>query len=242
MTAYHFTHFLCMTRKFWINGCEQTRVKTSFRWNIQGCIHCISNPMISFNIQRTRTLPDDEISALENLAIVDCWRLMYAVPFSSRMLPNICQWRDPLHDRLSMPRRPVDSNKTPNDMTWNSHFMPVTIFHLLLWPNFTDISFSAPNFSHNLTNLETTIDIVSTWMSANLLSLNQSKTEFLRIGLPKQLSKISDPALLMPSNVTIISTDAARNLGVILDSSLTMSDHISSFTVTELHRQLFLCS
>ena len=90
------------------------------------------------------------------------------------------------------------------------------------------ISFSAPNFSHSLTNLETTIDIVSTWMSANLLSLNQSKTEFLLIGLPKQLSKISDPTLLMPSNVTITPTDAARNLGVIFDSSLTMSNHISS--------------
>ena len=88
MTAYHFTHFLCMTRKFWINGCEQTRVKTSFRWNIQGCIHCISNPVISFNIQRTRTLPDDEISALENLAIVDCWRLMHAVP---SVFPECCQ-------------------------------------------------------------------------------------------------------------------------------------------------------
>jgi hypothetical protein len=90
------------------------------------------------------------------------------------------------------------------------------------------ISFSAPDFSQNISNLKTTIDIVSTWMSANLLSLNQSKTEFLLIGLPKQLPKISDPTLLMPSNVTITPTDAARNLGVIFDSSLTMSDHISS--------------
>jgi hypothetical protein len=80
----------------------------------------------------------------------------------------------------------------------------------------------------NLSHLETTIDTVSTWMSANLLSLNQSKTEFLLIGLPKQLSKVSDAALLMPSNVSITPSDSARNLGVIFDSSLTMSDHISS--------------
>jgi len=38
-------------------------------------------------------------------------------------------------------------------------------------------------------------------MSADLLSLSQSKTEFLLIGLPKMLSKVSDAALLMPSNV-----------------------------------------
>jgi len=34
------------------------------------------------------------------------------------------------------------------------------------------ISFSAPDFSQNVSHLETTIDSVSTWMSANLLSLN----------------------------------------------------------------------
>ena len=72
--------------------------------------------------------------------------------------------------------------------------------------------------SQNSSHLETTIDTVSTWMSANLLSLNQSKTEFLLIGLPKQLSKVSDAALsdaalLMPSNVTITPSDSARNLG-----------------------------
>jgi exonuclease III len=90
------------------------------------------------------------------------------------------------------------------------------------------ISFSALDFALNIAHLKTTINNVSTWMSANLLSLNQSKTEFLLIGLPKQLSKISDPTLLMPSNVTITPTDSARNLGVIFDSSLTFSDHISS--------------
>jgi len=87
-------------------------------------------------------------------------------------------------------------------------------------------SFSAPDFSQNVFHLETTINSVSTWMSANLLSLNQSQTEFLLIGLSKQLYKVSDATLHMPSNVTI--NPSARNLGVIFDSSLTMSDHISS--------------
>jgi len=78
--------------------------------------------------------------------------------------------------------------------------------------------------------------------SANLLSLNQSETEFLLIGLPKQLAKVSDPNLLRPSNVTITPSDWARNLGVIFDSSLTMSDHISSISkscfpsIRDLHR------
>jgi len=58
------------------------------------------------------------------------------------------------------------------------------------------ISFQAPEFSANILHLQNTINLVSQWKSANLLSLNQSKTE-LRIGLPAQLSKISDPSLLM---------------------------------------------
>ena len=62
------------------------------------------------------------------------------------------------------------------------------------------ISFTAHDFSQNIVHLRTTIDTVSSRMSANLLSLDQSKTEFLLIGLPKQLSKVSDPTLLMPSN------------------------------------------
>jgi len=53
-------------------------------------------------------------------------------------------------------------------------------------------------------------------------------TEFLLIGLPKQLSKVNDAALLIPSNATITPSDSARNLGEIIDSSLTMSEHISS--------------
>jgi len=65
-------------------------------------------------------------------------------------------------------------------------------------------------------------------MSANLISLNQSKTEFLLISLPAQLSRLSDPSLLIPSNVTITPAQSARNLGVIFDSTLSMSDHISS--------------
>ena len=107
--------------------------------------------------------------------------------------------------------------------------MPRKSHHLVLTPS--EWHYIITSLHHSwflIAHLRTTIDTVSSWMSANLLSLNQSKTEFLLIGLPKQLSKVSDPTLLMPSNVTITPADTARNLGVIFDSSLTMSDHISS--------------
>ena len=56
--------------------------------------------------------------------------------------------------------------------------------------------------------------------ACSILSLNQSKIEFLLIGLPAQLLKIPDPSLLMPSNTIITSTPSARNLGVIFYSTL----------------------
>jgi len=56
-------------------------------------------------------------------------------------------------------------------------------------------------------------------------------TDCLLIGLPKQLFKTSDPTHVMPSNVTVSHANCARNLGVICDSSLTMSDHISSVSI-----------
>ena len=67
-------------------------------------------------------------------------------------------------------------------------------------------------------------------MSANFLSLNPSKTEFMLIGNSRQLSKIESIALSLPDNVTIKPVPTARNLGVIFDSRLSFSDHISSIS------------
>jgi len=57
-------------------------------------------------------------------------------------------------------------------------------------------------------------------MTANLLTLNSSKTEFFLIGLSKQLAKIN--------NSSLTTTQSARNLGFIFDEHLTFSDQISS--------------
>jgi hypothetical protein len=60
-------------------------------------------------------------------------------------------------------------------------------------------------------------------MSSNFLSLNPSKTEFLVIGLPKQLDKLNLPAISLPDNVILSPASSARNLGVIFDNTLSFS-------------------
>jgi len=54
----------------------------------------------------------------------------------------------------------------------------------------------------------------------NFKQCNSPKTEFLLIGLTKQLAKIN--------NSSLTTTHSARNLGFIFDEHLTFSDQISS--------------
>jgi len=66
-------------------------------------------------------------------------------------------------------------------------------------------------------------------MSSNFLSLNPSKTEFLILSLPQQLSKLNNPTIHLPNNVILLPVDSARNLGVIYDKK-SFAQHISSIS------------
>ena len=92
------------------------------------------------------------------------------------------------------------------------------------------MSFSATDFATNIAHLQSTLSSVYDWMSSNFLSLNPSKTEFLLLGLPRQLAKLQNPNITLPGNVTLCPVTSARNLGVIFDSNLSFSEHISAIS------------
>ena len=92
------------------------------------------------------------------------------------------------------------------------------------------ISFIPTAFDHAISHLNNTLEAVSSWMSANLLTLNHSKTDFLLIGLPTQLSKISNPSLSPDSSICILPSPAARNLGFLIDQHLSLSNQISALS------------
>jgi len=77
-------------------------------------------------------------------------------------------------------------------------------------------SFYRSVFDSSITQLQHSLQ--QSWMTANLFTLNSSKTEFLLIRLLQQLAKINTSSL--------ITTLSARNLGFIFDEHLTFSDHI----------------
>ena len=69
-----------------------------------------------------------------------------------------------------------------------------------------------------------TIQYHSGWLQTSPLSI--SKTEFLIIGLPTQLSKLHMPNLILPDNSSITPVKSARNLGIIFNSYLSYDKHI----------------
>ena len=90
------------------------------------------------------------------------------------------------------------------------------------------ISFLPSQFLPSIQHLQSSISQVSIWMSANLLSLNPTKTEFLIFGNSHQLSKLNNPTLEINPSAVIKPIPSARNLGFLLDTNLTLNDQISA--------------
>ena len=95
------------------------------------------------------------------------------------------------------------------------------------------LSFHPSEFHSNITHLQNTLQQISSWMTANLLTLNSSKTEFLLIGLKQQLSEIHDS--------TLTTIHSARNLGFIFHEHLTFSDQISALSKSCCYHIRELC-
>ena len=70
------------------------------------------------------------------------------------------------------------------------------------------------------------VEEVSMWMRSNRLQLNPAKTEVIWISSSRRQFQITQVAFNVGNNV-ITSSSIVRDLGIYLDSSLTMTTHIS---------------
>jgi len=78
-----------------------------------------------------------------------------------------------------------------------------------------------------ISQLTSCVADVDVWMKANRLCLNAQKTQLIWLGSGQQLEKIAvTDVQLLSANLQVMST--VRDLGVVIDSRLTMADHITA--------------
>ena len=73
------------------------------------------------------------------------------------------------------------------------------------------------------------IESIDSWMAVNRLKLNGDKTEFMWVGSKRNLQKIQQNALPV-SGASVVPTSVVRDLGVYIDSELSMKDHVNKLT------------
>ena len=78
-----------------------------------------------------------------------------------------------------------------------------------------------------LTKLELCIIELSNWMTSYKLKLNHSKTEFFIAGTVQGLNKLPSIELKVGNNIIKAST-SVRNLGIVLDSHMSMTQQVNS--------------
>ena len=81
------------------------------------------------------------------------------------------------------------------------------------------------------TSVEMGIRNISEWMFNNKLKLNREKTEFLVIASSRSFPLITTKELHL-DNETVKSSKSVRNLGVVMDSHLTMITHVNNIRKT----------
>ena len=79
--------------------------------------------------------------------------------------------------------------------------------------------FTHSTFDSSISHLQNAFLHISSWMTANLLTLSSFKTEFLLIGLKNQLAKIH--------NSSLDTSHSARNFDFVFDEHLTFADQIT---------------
>jgi hypothetical protein len=90
------------------------------------------------------------------------------------------------------------------------------------------IDSAVPTYTNTLTqNMENCIASVKEWMDSNKLKLNGDKTELMVSGTKHFLSTLEQPLSLSIDNTLIQPSPHVKNLGVFLDPTLSLKEHIS---------------
>ena len=92
----------------------------------------------------------------------------------------------------------------------------------------THISFAGNNIQNINTVLNEDLARVEKWLTANKLTLNASKTEFMLIGSRQRLITFHNPPSLMIDGAPITHVTSTKSLGVHIDQTLSWNVHVEN--------------
>ena len=95
------------------------------------------------------------------------------------------------------------------------------------------VSFKCDDPSQALGKINACISDIRRWMILNKLKINDAKTEFIVFRSPMLKHDLSDLSVNVGGNV-IKPSEKVRDLGVILDQTLSFDDHIIVLFVSQL--------
>ena len=90
----------------------------------------------------------------------------------------------------------------------------------------THLTFASNNIQNISTVLNDDLARVEKWLTANKLTLNASKTDFMLIGSRQRLSTFHNPPSLVIDGAPITQVTSTKSLGVHIDETLSWNVHI----------------
>ena len=82
------------------------------------------------------------------------------------------------------------------------------------------------------------LEDVEAWMTASRLRLNASKTQLMWLGSRHNFDRVT-VSKVQVLTLTVRVVSSARDLGVVIDSRLTMADYVASVSVIVVSYSLF---
>ena len=102
-----------------------------------------------------------------------------------------------------------------------------TLYHLFADDTQLHKSSSPKHFAKLLLDIQSCAESVRDWMTCNRLRMNDDKTEIMPVGTKAKLKSVPEASSLTLSGSTIPFSYKVRNLGVYLDSNLSMDQHVN---------------
>ena len=93
------------------------------------------------------------------------------------------------------------------------------------------------DMSECLKKMEKCVSEIREWMKKNMLKLNDEKTEVLVISTPYFTERLHETHLIIGDD-SVQASESARNLGVIFDNTLDMSNHIKTVCRASFMQQI----